>query len=221
MKYIVIVLVVLCPLVLFSACSDSSSPSSDDSITIQQLYPMAIGDNWTYELTEYKTDGSIKNNRTYTISIPSSENVQGNTAFLIVPNGDSSTRQLSYYNGTTEIITTYKNGSPVVGFHVLKNVGDIYTIKDTIEPGDVVRKDFGLLRAKNVSVTTVAGTFSTYQYDRIRLVGTSNTLDTDMITSQYYASGVGLVKQVDRYHNTTINALYQKYDFQLQEYTIK
>ncbi len=211
-----VIVLLVASIFLHYGCGTTDTGSPGSSGTIQQLFPLAVGDSWSYQVIEYFNDGSIKANQTYLLSVPSSSDYQGHTAYTFMANGDSSIKY--YYDGTTDIITIDGNSDPVVGFHLLQRIGDSYTFIDTIEPGNIKHKEVLVLRSINEQVKVAAGTFLANRYDQLRILGTSDKPDTDVIDSKYYSSGIGLVKENEW---VTSGKLYQKYAVELKQYTVK
>src|SRR5437588_10071638 len=94
MKNFIAVLLII---FLFSACK-SGGGSGPVSGSIQNLFPLAIGNQWVYGVTEYRSDGTAKGTEYDTVRIVGSTTFQGNTAYQVTqPHTDT---LLWYYSGS-------------------------------------------------------------------------------------------------------------------------
>ncbi len=201
-----------------SGCKDGGSASLNGAI--QDIYPMKVGYHWFYKTTNYTTSGMIKSSELFDLLIRGNQSYQGSSGFLYSANGDTTKYAILYYSGSRDVYSVQNGGVPTLGLRYPMAVGETYVLVDTTYPGGSLNKAVLVFRGNNETITAPAGTFSCAHFDRIILGGTPANQDTNGITKEYYANGVGLV-QKNSYGYDSNKKLYLNYSSVLQSYSLK
>jgi hypothetical protein len=195
-------LLLLCAFAIFlGGCKSSTSPG--DPTTIQQLFPLAYGNYWTYDQKVFNSDGSIQNETTQTNEIIGTQPVHGHQGF----NADfGSGAGILYFSGSDLLQVQSDSSVPQVMLHYPMYMGQTITLQDTTI---VFKVDTAVLEilSQNVQLTfhsagdqviVPAGTFSCYHFENRSITayqgGTYGKTDTSSL-HLYYSPGVGLIRE--------------------------
>lgn len=216
MKSLSALLLALLALSNLTGCSEDPVPSGG---TIQQLFPLSVGNSWTLQQTIYDDAGNVTNTDTSRMTIDSTGTVFGHSGFYFSSDGDHG---FYYYQNGIDVRyqdpKDEQDNSIVMRYPMAEN--EILVIKDTTTEAGYRTKEFIKLISENTSVTVPAGTFNCLTYIKYRLYGNS-TLDTTSYIVMSAAFGKGIIQQ-DIYRRTSSTSpLVRKINFSLVSSTIK
>lgn len=198
MKKLIISLLVLCAAITLSSCSDDPAASGG---TIQQLFPMTIGNSWKMQYIGYDTNGVIDEIDTMDLVIDSAGSVFGHQGFF-ASSGDPENSFL-YYNNTDLRSQDPDNESDnefIIRYPMATN--EIIIIDDTTYPDGYRRQSLFKMISENTPVTVPGGTFNCVVFMDYNLYG-KGSLDTTSYDIFSFAFGTGYVKQDSYYRNST------------------
>jgi hypothetical protein len=161
--------ILLCAVSLLPSCKSGTSPSASNT-SIQDIFPLKVGNSWVYAVTEYSSDGTVKGTFPDTIRIVGSTTSQGAPAFEYTQQGADTL--LFYYSGSSDLYSVQR-GNASIALHYPMNIGDTYVLSDSIYPSGFEDKYVLILQSNNESVTVPAGSFSSVHYDQLEIEGTS------------------------------------------------
>jgi len=190
-------LLLSCALVLFLFSCKSPSSWTNDTTTIKDIFPLAYGDYWTYNVTYYNINDSMGKSFSLTNEVVDSLTIDGHRGYRI-DDGNPADILLYYYNGA-DLFQKYTTPTSIddtakgLFFHYPMYQGETYVLFDTTYSGYRQMEEVYLVE-KYESVTVPAGTFFCSHFRYIYLRGDVNSLDTTTVRENYYAVGVGLVK---------------------------
>ena len=196
MKIFVSLLPCLIVVVFCIGCSDDP-PVPEPKPTIQQIFPMKVGDIWVYQRNTIQTgtvdsstyrfvstDSSLINSRTYTLEIDGDTTKSGGLYFV----GTSDLYSVSFSKG----ITTMKHllqypmefdNNVLLDYHI--RASDFMRIREDL-----------ILRQDTTTVATPLGTFHCVYFENVSYMGPTDSFqDTTGIVGLYYAKNIGLVKR--------------------------
>ncbi|MBS1902372.1 MAG: hypothetical protein JSS75_01550 [Bacteroidetes bacterium] len=216
-------LLVLVVLVITQGCSSSSTQpeTAPTPTTIRTLFPLAVGNSWTYQVTNYDANtGAVSQRSTYTTSIDSAVTINGQTAYKYGSGSayqsfSGNDLQYSYTpSGRTGMITLVRYRYPMLVGTPQKVLDTTYSDQSrqvtTLEIVDSAKK-----------VTVPAGTFTCVQFRTVILSTFSAApLDTAQVTDDYLAPGVGLVRTA-HYRSNRISEDNLLDLVELKSYTVK
>jgi len=157
------------------SCKKSETPI----VTVLEIFPLKIGNNWQFQTTLFDTIVTFHVNTVVKDTMLSTNN----SWFVLTY--DTNTRLVckNRPDGCWFWVTNpvFPQGIEVLYYRYPANVSDRYQTTD----GIVV-----LVAGINVTVTVPAGTFGCYQYN--------TTYPSGDMYMEYYAPGIGLVR-LDRY----------------------
>jgi uncharacterized protein DUF3108 len=172
----------------YLGCTNSSSPETTQ--TIQNAFPLKIGNSWTYQASGYDPNG-ILHKDTARFSIDSAGTVNGHAGFYISMFGVG----FIYYSGDDLMASDLTGDDPQFWMRYPMETGEEFVIKDT-SSGSYRERDVMRLVSKNTTVTVPAGTFTCIWYKTTGMDNTLNgTFDTTTSSDLYVALGVGQIKQ--------------------------
>jgi hypothetical protein len=179
----------------FNGCKTSTAPPST---TIQDVFPLKVGDRWTYHTQNFRLDGTTSVDTTVAIMIVRQATYQGNSAFVysIGDTNDNDNRNIVYYDANSNV-TMLKDGFPTTMLHYPMNDDESLTLHDTTYPDNTISREILVLRQSNETVSVPAGNFVCLHYDDLRIRGTANALDTTYKAILYFSVGTGLVQERD------------------------
>ena len=199
--------------VLYFGC-DSSEP--DENVTIQQLFPLNVGNVWALSREEYNADGSVEGRDTLRITIDSAGVLNGRQGFYSTnPDGELF---FVYYSGNDMYSYGPSRDRTDLILHLPENFNEDFVTADTTYSGGYHSKSIMKLVSKNAPVTVPAGSFSTFKFESIHLYG-QGVLDTSSMSVLHFAPGVGLVFQQGYSYDSTIKTLRTKQE--LISYVVK
>jgi hypothetical protein len=174
MKVFCAIFLVSCLTTLITACSDSNSPTAtNNGVTVQELFPMSIGNKWTYHYQEWNDDGSVNEDHPAEITVDSNSYLQNQSAFALTVFGKPT---FLYYVGNSKLVNAKDTSYALVSG---LNIGTEQLLEDT-----------------NAPVTVEAGTFTCYRFDDVtRIKNNAGGLDSNGIDSWYYGIGKGMIKE--------------------------
>ena len=95
---------------IFAGCKSATSPSG--GVLIQQMFPLSVGDTWTYRDRFYNPDGTIsQTDDTMTVNIVTHQQINGNDVY------SSNLGSGFYYGGSNDLFRM--TGQSVAPKHVL------------------------------------------------------------------------------------------------------
>jgi hypothetical protein len=182
----------------------------------QSLFPLAVGNQWVYGVTEYRSDGSAKGTESDTVLIVGSTTYQGNTAYQMTQKHADTV--LLYNSGSN--LYSVERGRVSLALHQMI-AGEQFIILDTVING-FIEKEILIMKSSSETVSVLAGNFlSCVHYDMIELSGTlASALDTSSVRKQWFAPGVGQVKEGD-YGLDQNRKLFLVNSVELQSYQLK
>lgn len=187
-------LLLLCSFVLFfGSCKNATTP---DTATIEQLFPMSVGNSWTYHSQSFNQDGSISKDTTLAwLTITGTQQYQGHLAYITAFGGGSD-QSLLFYSGSDlmQVSSSSPSSAPQSILHYPMNSGSTFTFRDTTYPDGRVDRSLLVLRGKNENVTVPAGSFSCYHFETLDVYGMPSSLDTGYSEDLYFASNVGWIQ---------------------------
>lgn len=187
-----------CSILLLFAClsylgCETSSGGGPLGETIQNVFPMKVGNSWSYLATSYHVNGGIAEQDTFRFSIDSAGTVNGHAGFYASLFGVG----FLYYSGNDLMADDLTGDKPQFWMRYPMEVGEEIVLKDTVN-GSYREKDIVRLVSKNTTITVPAGTFTCIWYKTTGMDNTLNgTFDTTTTSDFYVALGVGLIKTED------------------------
>ena len=203
MKSLSAFLLTCATLFFFIGCSDD--PAASGGGTIQQLFPMAVGNTWSLQNTNYDDLGNISGIDTMSLTIDSAGTVFGHSGFFANMGGGEGS--FLYYNNTDLRSQDPDNESDnelAIRYPMAAN--EILITEDTTNDDGYRRQSFLKLVSENTPVSVPGGTFNCVVYMDYSLYG-KGTLDTTSLNIYSFAFGTGYVKQDKYYHNGSTSKL--------------
>jgi hypothetical protein len=199
---------------LIIGCSEDPTPSSN---TIQQLFPMAVGNSWKMQVVDYDTNGVPSDIDTMDLVIDSAGTVFGHSGFFTVA-GETG---FLYYNGAdlrSQNPSHESDNQMVLRYPMAVN--EIVITEDTTYPNGYRSQSLFKMVSENTPVTVPAGTFNCVVYMDYNLYG-KGTLDTTSIDILSFSFGKGYIKQESYYRKGSTSKLIQSNTVSLISATIK
>jgi hypothetical protein len=176
--------IVMLNIFFLAACTDTGSlPKSD----FNALVPLAIGNNWTYEYTQYKEDGSISSSSQIIESIDSIKSIAGGDFFLMT---DYHGGDFLFRNVGNRIVEAYNGFKVVPFFRILTQDGAKY-YTDVWDMGNCNGE---------VAYYGFTGNYDILSYDCIKDVQINWRCDKTISTKwvYYIKQGIGIIR-VEKY----------------------
>lgn len=192
-------------LLLINACSEEDI---EEEVPLE-IYPLKVGNSWTYQRFASSKDDSAKVINDISINIVRDTLINGNYYYLYDYNGNTS----------TEININKDDGfyiNNIDRFHE----NDVFQYKYPCKIGDtweriefdehINQTTITLVKALNTKITVPYGNIECIEYERFRvsLVRTNDTLY--FLEHFYLKPGLGLVKSIHTYKNT-FDGIYEEY----------
>jgi len=219
MKTLVTFLLILLSASFFYGCSEDAV--TPNTYTIKDVFPMKVGNTWTYVIHD-SIEFGVPSNHTYTVSVDSSTTFQGQPAFAGSINVDSAFRvdATLYYSGPNLNSIDPTNNSTQLVVRYPMSINESVVTFDTLYDDGHRQKEYMRYSSDNTSITVPAGTFGCIVYDTFGLYGTEGSvLDTTSRGKQYYSFGVGLVKDIDSSRSYIDSTWYQSGTTELVSYS--
>jgi len=192
MKTNFMIVALLGSIVFSSGCKQTTSISND---SIEDVFPLKVGDSWTYHLQNWTDSVTKVVDTTINILIQSQLNVQGHTTYFYTL-GDTNHKNSMYYSGTDLFMGSDSNSSSLSLRYPMSPDEAIVTFDTTNSDG--IRQTSKLIfRQSNEPISVPAGQFSCYHYEELRMITFQNKTDTVFLSKLYYAKNVGLVLEED------------------------
>ncbi len=198
---------------IFFGCK--SNPVSAQGGSIQDIFPLKVGDSWTYRQKDFDTSGAVGIDTTGVISVNGEETYNGFHAYHYTI--DSGFVLLYYSGSDLYSIDPSSTFTPEIILHYPMNIGES-RVKDTTLNGTSFRETVTLLQ-NSEAVITVAGTFQAVHFLTVDAYLFPNIADTVSIVDTYYAPGVGLV--LAKNYEFINNKRYVSRSVELQSYVVK
>ncbi len=178
------------------------------------LFPLTVGDLWTYHHQEFRDDGSISLDVNQDELVRSQLVFRGTPTFEISIAGDTLKDLQRYISGTCLYVLTNANKVPhlICELFYPSAIGKTIVLSDTTTPSQYETRLIMILRSATEQVTVPAGTFSCAHFDEYLLQGNPAALDTIPLFSLYLASGVGKVSEKDYDFNASHVQITRKSD---------
>lgn len=190
MKSLSALLLALLALSNLTGCSEDPVPSGG---TIQQLFPLTVGNSWTLQQTIYDDAGNVINLDTTRTTVDSAGTVFGHSGFHSTDHGE---HVFFYYQNGIDF--RYQNIRDETDNHIMIRYpmaeNEILVLKDTTTEDGYRTKEFIKLISENTSITVPAGSFNCVTYINYYLYGNA-TLDTTSYTVMSFAFGKGLIQR--------------------------
>jgi hypothetical protein len=191
-------LLLLCALGLFlGSCKTSTTPG--DTATLQQLFPLSVGNWWSYHTLEYNNDGTPSADYLDTLNILRTEVFQNIQGFVLAftHSGDPG---FLYYSGADLFSEQDPPGSetPYMFLHYPMNTGQAIVVRDTTYSDGNRDQELFIFRGIE-SVAVPAGSFSCHHFTRLSISASSNNTPDSSSSDFYYSPGIGLVKNMQSY----------------------
>lgn len=190
-----LVLVFIFTVLFFNGCKNSTSPSNT---SIQDVFPLKIGDKWVYHIQNFLSNGATFVDTTTEIFILRQADYQGNSAFVYSLDDTNSidNKNIVYYDATSNVIML-KDGYATTMLHYPMKENESLTLHDTTYSNGTIKREILVLRESNEPVSTPAGNFICLHYDDLSIRETSNISDTGYKAMLYFSIGTGLVQERD------------------------
>jgi hypothetical protein len=199
MKNIHLVIALIC-FTLHFGC-DSTAPQTEHSI--QDIMPLASGNQWTYVVSQYTTGGGLQRVDTIGDFIGASYTFDGNSGYY--PTACGCPYGFLHYSGNDLLIYDSTNKTSSIVLRYPMGADESIILVDSIDQQGLRLQGALRMLSRNSSVTVPAGTFNCVKYEELYLYGADNFLDTAQIIYKYYAHGIGLVmrEQYRQFPNDT------------------
>jgi hypothetical protein len=204
MKKLIISFLVLCAAITLSSCSDDPAASGR---TVQELFPLKVGNSWKMLDTDYDPSGNIIDTDTLLITIDSPANDE--LGFL-------------YYNNNIDV--RYQDPDDehdndlLIRYPMPPN--EILITLDTTYQDSSRKRSLLKLVSENTPVSVPAGTFNCVVYIQYELFG-KGALDTTSYSVQSYSFGIGYVQQENYRRTSATSPLVKRNTYSLISATIK
>lgn len=219
-------LIVLCLAVAMAAgCSSSGSGVGPTYGTnAESLFPLAVGNTWTYQVVSHHTSG-LTDTATQVLSIVDSKPLAGSTAFVML-NPSGQTAFYAYQNGGTDLVTLDTTNGQVrtqLMYRDPMTLGDTLVLLDSIVDAQYAERDVLILNILDTLVNTGTLTLHALKYTRIHFRSDlGSPLSVNSMEEDYLARGVGLV--IAKTYGTNPfdpSQLIPVLEVRLQNYTLK
>jgi hypothetical protein len=199
---------------LLIGCSEDPAPSTN---TIQQLFPMAVGNSWKMQDIEYDDLGNIDKIDTVDLTIDSAGTSYGHSGFFASAEGIP---VFLFYNGNDLRSRSPFDTNDELRVRYPMAVNEIIIMEDTTDPDGFRSQSLFKMISENTPVSVPGGTFNCVVYMGYELYG-KGTLDTTSIDIMSFAFGTGYVKLDSYYRNGTTSKLVHSTTTSLIKATIK
>jgi hypothetical protein len=205
-------LILTCAIGLFlGGCKSSTSPGPS-AVTINQLFPLAVGDSWIMQAQSFDSTGKVLSDMTLPyLTIVGTQQFRGQQAYQALLS--ISTDTLLFFISGTDLfqVSKYNSANPIVGqyFRYPMNVGESLSLGDSTNL---------ILRSTNEAVTVLAKPYSAYHYDETVVSGKA-PYDTLELSQRYFVPNVGMV--LDKEYSRDGKGLYMSLQLSLSSYTVK
>jgi hypothetical protein len=215
-KKIVNLALLVIGLFLLTACPDDDNKQEEPL----EIYPLTVGNNWTYKLNIYPEDDSVETLRESVISIVRDTLVNDKTYFLAEKDGKlSKDRIILKEDGIYVTNSIIYNDEDVLVYKYPCKVGD--TWEKRVSDIYIDAKSLSVVKSLNTKVTVPYGTFECIEYENEKqhIINNSDTIYT--LEKSYLKVGLGLVK-TSVSHKTNYDGVYEMQTLnQLVSATIK
>jgi hypothetical protein len=199
--------------VLYFGC-ESETPA-DNGLSIQSLFPMAVGNEWVLANTEYDDTGLINGRDTVRIRLDSAGTINGHAGFYLTsPDNDLI---FLYYAGNTIVQVDVERNISRESLRFPKTAGEEITVHDTLHEDGYRFKETVRFVSTRVPVSVPAGSFDALHFEQMSMSGQDGDLDTVTLVDMFMVPNVGLVYQ--RYYDMPGRTLMSKQE--LLSYTIQ
>jgi hypothetical protein len=218
MKFQPIVFFLAFVFIILPGCK--SNPASVQGGSIQDIFPLKVGDSWTYRQTDFNPIDSTQNVSTGSISVDSEETYHGFHAYhYILDTLQEISHVLLYFSGSDlySVDVNDSTSTPQVVLHYPMSIGES-RIHDSIIQGTTIRKTVTLIQNAE-PITTLAGAFQTVHFQTVDAYIFQTIIDTSSIADNYYAQGVGMV--LSKNYGYMNRKPYLGRTIELQSYVVK
>ena len=201
-------LLVFCAAFLYS-CSNSTSVGLSGNVT--DLFPLKIGNTWTYLIKDYDTTGKVASQGSDIWTVTSKVDTMGNAVyFFSTQNGPSAL----YYHGD-KLFVFGNYGLPLLQYPVSR--GAVLIRRDTIYayPSDTtVSKSYTTFLGDNVVLDLGFEKFFCSKFEFMSIGGPVSHPDSSNASTLYFAAKKGLVKEADYDFYNKVRYLRRTYELQ-------
>lgn len=220
MKLLSTLALALLSLSFFAGCSEDSPSNynynNDSSVYIKEIFPLAIGNQWTYFSTAYLPDGSIYRADSGRVMIDSAYTLKGIQGFM---NTSLTPPQFLYYSGSEVRSFDMVTGKTNVIARYPMAINETITIEDTLFSDGFRSRTMMRIASENTKVTVPAGTFTCVNYEIVEMYGKDGKLDTSTVLQKYFSKGVGRIKSI--YYNYLSSKVQPQSVSELIHYSLK
>jgi hypothetical protein len=205
----------------FIGCSSSSAPT--DAVTMQTLFPMSVGNTWTYLAIDHNASNP-SDTTVGTIKVVGLGTYGSSTTYRIV-NFDGDTSQFFFLNGGQELWAAQGQTSggiqPYFAMRYPMPAGDSVVSSDTTYQGGYRYRELYYFRSKNAIINTGTRNYTCYQFESISTSSQSATDPLQVTGSDelYFAPGIGLVAERSYNYDNGVKSL--SLEQYLQSYTVR
>lgn len=213
MKSGLLVLLLICS-GIYLGCDSVSSPTGD--YTIQNVFPMKVGNMWILHRVEYAQDGSIAEEYDDTLSIDSSGIEGGHSGFFF---NYSNEGEFVYYSGTDLLRYSVQSDRSTLMLRYPMELNTDLVVRDTAYDGYRSKQTIRLV-SKDFQVAAPAGTFNCLKYEMTSMSGPDTAFVTSSMDNVYFAPNIGFIGE-DLYSFWPDNTKRLRFSMRLASYTVK
>ncbi|HUI31806.1 MAG TPA: hypothetical protein VLX91_16475 [Candidatus Acidoferrales bacterium] len=197
MKSIPFVLSISLILFTLSSCkkSNPAGPSGGD-----QIWPLKVGDSWTFTITQYDSTGNVTATFPYTYSVTGDTVVAGETWYLVSNWGPYPCTNRD--DGLWEMEVSISGIFQGLLFKYPANTGDAWWSG----------ADSVYVQSTSASITVPRGTYTCYEYLLF--------YRSSLVVDYYYCPGTGWIES-DWYATTSTGQSYKRHHSELTSFTLK
>ena len=200
---------------IYLGCDSTSSPTDD--YTIQNIFPLKVGNTWTLHRVDYNQDGSIAEEYDDTLSIDSSGIAGGHSGFYFnFADGGA----FVYYSGTDLMRYSEQSDRSSLMLRYPMELNKDLVLRDTTYQDGYRSKETLRLVAKDFQVAAPAGTFNCLKYEITNMSGPDTAFVTSSMDNIYFAANVGFIGE-DLYRFWPDNTKRLRFSTRLVSYTVK
>lgn len=214
MKYILFVITLIYSTLQFGC--DSTAPQTEYSI--QDIMPLASGNQWTWISSHYTSAGSLEREDTIGDFIGAPHTFDGNSGYY--PTSCGCAYGFLHYSGNDLLVYDSISKTSSIKLRYPMAPDESIIVVDSINREGLRLQGVLRMLSKNASVTVPAGTFNCVKYEELYRYGADGFLDTAYIIYKYYAPGVGAVMGEQYKYFPTDTPPHIEYSSKLLSYTL-
>ena len=196
MKLVRPTILVLLAALAFGGCTKNNPETPPEAAP--PLFPLAFGNWWNYHIQAFSADSSVAYDAHDTLAVVDTSTLKGKHVFIALENNSKANTHIYYYSGDTlfdlQPVTNTTDTSIGIFIFNTANVANNLILIDSIGMDSSVYYTAQRLDSTNAIVNTGYATLSCFKYRTVNYLYKTFDLDST-VEYDYYASGVGLVKQ--------------------------